>query len=186
MDKRLLAILKKRYGFFLILCILFIFLYYAYTSIQGLEKWKDVEHFYASEEFKASINKDTLEDYSFVFEETQQKNSTKTLEEIQEEIKLNALQIFHEYTFLDSLENETLQYNATYFRSFNEEHILLILFICLLGFSLFFFDLKTSFNEFLFSSSISKLSGSSLWAYFLRCTDSMWALPISPFVYQCP
>lgn len=157
MDKQLLIILKKRYGFFLILCILFIFLYYSYTSIQGLAEWKNSEQFYDSAKFKTSIDKNNIEDYAFAFEETEKNFAPKTVEEIQEKLKLNNLQIFHRYMYQDILENEILAYSSRYFSLFNNvESILLILFICLLGFSLFFFDLKTSFNEFLFSSSISK------------------------------
>jgi hypothetical protein len=127
MKKELWTILKKRYGRFLIFICLAIIASYIYIGISNVATWKEQERMY---------------DEIILIQKSQNKSPLS---------KKEGLSLFNQGTEYE--EGEPTVYYTTYF---NEIPHLLLAAIVLVGFSMFFVDLKTGFNEFLFSLGVSK------------------------------
>ncbi|WP_086313196.1 hypothetical protein A5821_000738 [Enterococcus sp. 7F3_DIV0205] len=151
MNKQLMTILKKRYGLTLIVASLSILLFYSYLGISDVNRWKDMNNYYNSEEYITNLKEMSEEDNpSF---------KGLSLEERQKLDKKEGLRLFYQTKEYDEQGNliTSVSVDQPYYTMyFNENPLLLIAAITIIGFFLFFVDLKTSFNEFLFSLGVSK------------------------------
>ncbi|WP_207694964.1 hypothetical protein DOK67_0002733 [Enterococcus sp. DIV0212c] len=149
MNKQLMTILKKRYGLALIITSLSIILFYSYMGISDVNRWKEMNTYYSSEQY--------LKDLKEIPEEDALRYKGLSLEERQKLDKKESLSLFYQTQGYDEQGKLITNANQPYFSMyFNENPILLIAVISIAGFFLFFVDLKTSFNEFLFSLGFSK------------------------------
>lgn len=150
MKKQLMTILKKRYGLSLIITCLFILLFYSYSGYKDVNNWKDTNAYYHSAQFD--------KDMAGVTEEDNPMYTGLSLNERKELERKNSLNLFYKTTSYDEKGNLiTNASDTSYFTMyFNEDPLLLLAVIVAAGFFLFFVDLKTSFNEFLFSLGVSK------------------------------
>ncbi|OJG68796.1 hypothetical protein RV09_GL000195 [Enterococcus moraviensis] len=146
-----MTILKKRYGLVLIITSLSIVLFYGYKGIQDVNQWKYMQNYYNSEQYQ--------KDLSEVSEEENPKFKGLSFKERENLDKKEGLSLFNQTNSYDEQGNITTdsKHNTTYYTMyFNENSLLLLVVIVSAGFLMFFVDLKTSFNEFLFSLGVSK------------------------------
>jgi hypothetical protein len=127
MNKELWMILKKRYGRLLIFVCLAIIVSYIYIGITNVATWKEQERMF---------------------------DEVISIQKKQNNVQLSK----KEYLLLF---NQGTEYNevgpAVYYTTyFNEIPHLLLAAIVLVGFCMFFIDLRTGFNEFLFTLGVSK------------------------------
>ncbi|MDA9470394.1 ABC transporter permease [Enterococcus sp. 5H] len=149
MNKQLLTILKKRYGLFILIASIAIVGFYVFLGISDVNRWKEMELYYSSDDFITELKQNP--------EEINPSYKNLSLKERQEKHKKDSLMLFFQTDTFDDQGNMDTSENRPYFTMyFNENPWLLISLISLIGFSLFFVDLKTSFNEFLFSLGVSK------------------------------
>lgn len=149
MNKQLMTILKKRYGLALIITSLSIILFYGYLGISDVNRWKEMDTYYNSEEY--------IDDIREVSEENNPNYEGLSLEERRELDKKEGLSLFYQTQSYDEHGKLITEVDRPYFTMyFNENPIFLIAVLATAGFFLFFVDLKSSFNEFLFSLGVSK------------------------------
>lgn len=149
MNKQLLTILKKRYSFFVLITSIAIIVFYIFLGISDVNRWKEMEEYYNSDDFITELKQNP--------EEINPRYKNLSLNERQEKHKKDNLMLFFQTDTFDDQGNMDTSENRPYFTMYlNENPLLLISLISLIGFFLFFVDLKTSFNEFLFSLGVSK------------------------------
>lgn len=149
MNKQLLTILKKRYGIFILVASVAIIVFYVFLGISDVNRWKEAETFYSSDDFITELKQDT--------ENLNPKYRYLSLEELKKEYAKDHLTLFIQPETFDEEEklmnSESEPYYTMYF---NENSLIILGLVSLIGFGLFFIDLNTSFNEFLFSLGVSK------------------------------
>lgn len=149
MNKQLLTILQKRYGLFLLIICIAIIIFYGFLGISDVNYWKDMESYYDSEEFVTELKK-----YP---EDIDPMHKTLSTEALRKYYKKESLMLFIQTDTTDEYEPIEIGEERPYFSIyFNEKPLLLLTVVSLIGFLMFFVDLKTSFNEFLFSLGVSK------------------------------
>ncbi|MBP2099647.1 hypothetical protein [Enterococcus rivorum] len=146
MDKQLMTILKKRYGLFLVLAIVVILGTYTLSGINGASSWKATNESIYSPDQVNMLKKD--QDNFFYEDKYQGLSFDEKLVLYQKE----SLDLFLYNNFSDGYTNKKL-YNSFYYK---EAFFPLLIFVSATSFLLFFADLKTSFNTFLFSLGTSK------------------------------
>lgn len=146
MDKQLMTILKKRYGLFLVLAIIAILGIYTLSGINNVRSWKAMNESIYSKDQVNVLKKD--QDNFFYEDKYQGLSFDEKLIIYQKE----SLNLFLYNNFSDGTTNKNL-YSSFYYK---EAFFPLLIFASITGFLLFFADLKTSFNTFLFSLGISK------------------------------
>lgn len=151
MNKQLMTILKKRYGLALVVTSLLILVFYGYLGISDVNRWKAMESYYDSEQYIKDLNE--------IPNEENPRYKGLSVDERLALDKKEGLSLFYQTNSYDeqgkiiSDSNKDQPYYSMYF---NENPMLLIAVVSIIGFFLFFADLKTSFNEFLFSLGVSK------------------------------
>ncbi|MEI5992252.1 hypothetical protein A5881_003808 [Enterococcus termitis] len=149
MNKQLMTILKKRYGLALIITSLSIILFYTYLGISDVNRWKEMNNYYNSEQY--------LDDSKNIQTNDDPRYNGLSLKERQELDKKEGLSLFYQTIGYDDQGKLITDVDQPYFSMyFNENPILLVAIIVAVGFFMFFVDLRTSFNEFLFSLGVSK------------------------------
>lgn len=158
MDKNLRNIFRARYGAVLLLLISGILILYISSGFTFVKSWQSQNTWYHSKEFTKDYVEDT---YNIKYHIDDEAIYYEDIEEYRQE-KLTLFQSGWP-TSVDTLTNarfkpdHSYQKGVYYWSQFNYSAIVFspwILFI--LGFSLFFIDLKTNFNAFLFSLPFTK------------------------------
>jgi len=149
MNKQLMTILKKRYGLALLITSLCIILFYGYNGVSDVKRWHEMNAYFDSEEY--------IKDLQQLSEDDSPRYSGLSLGERQALDKKEGLSLFYQTTSYDEHGKLISVSDQPYFSAyFNENPILLIAVLATAGFLMFFTDLKTAFNEFLFSLGVSK------------------------------
>ncbi|OJG86992.1 hypothetical protein RV15_GL002285 [Enterococcus silesiacus] len=146
-----MTILKKRYGLVLMITSLSIILFYTYMGVSDLNHWKDTNTYYNSEQY--------LDDLRGMSEDDNPRYTGLSLKERQELDKKEGLNLFYQVDSYDEqgkLETTSPNDDSYFTMYFNENPLLLLAIVVAAGFFVFFVDLRTSFNEFLFSLGVSK------------------------------
>lgn len=156
MDKNLRNIFQARYGAVLLLLVGGILIFYISSGFNFVKNWQSQHTWYHSKEFIKDYSEDgyDIKDYT--------DDEAVYYEDI-DEFRQQELTIFWTYT---SEDNERLtrfkadrsyQKGVNYWNRFDHSFIVFIPWILfILGFSLFFIDLKTNFNSLLFSLPYTK------------------------------
>lgn len=151
MNKQLMIILKKRYGLALIVTSLLILVFYGYLGINDVNRWKEMESYYDSEQYIKDLNE--------IADEENPRYKGLSVDERLALDKKEGLSLFYQTNSYDEqgkIISDSDKDQPYYSMYFNENSLLLIAVVSTIGFFLFFADLKTSFNEFLFSLGVSK------------------------------
>ncbi|MEI5992612.1 ABC transporter permease [Candidatus Enterococcus mansonii] len=149
MNKQLMTILKKRYGLALIVVCSSIILFYGFSGISDVNRWKEINAYYDSEEFINELNR-SPEEYGSEYKQLPAEKRHKTYKE-------ENLKLFYQAESYDEYGKPMDNSNQPHYTGyFSENFVLLFAVVSMIGFGLFFIDLKTSFNEFLFSLGVSK------------------------------
>ncbi|OJG28181.1 hypothetical protein RU98_GL001429 [Enterococcus caccae] len=146
-----MTILKKRYGLVLVITSLSIILFYGYNGINDVNHWKTTEKYYNSEQYTKDLEKISEHD-----DPRYQGLSLNERKKLNEEEGLSLFYQTNAYDDSGKLITDPKNYNPYFTIYFNENPLLLLAIIVAIGFFMFFVDLKTSFNEFLFSLGVSK------------------------------
>lgn len=152
MDKRLRLLIKERYGKALIITLVLMGAFYAVLSYSSVRNWYETRQNVYSEEYLS---------WAGVDYDAQGKEYQLTDKEIAYKQK-NQLQLFYTPMYSDG-QTEEARYqarndydaNTTYHSQFSQDQ-LMIYFMLLIGFLLFFVDLKTNFNTFWFAAPYSR------------------------------
>lgn len=159
MNKQLRKVYDARYKIPLLILFFGFLIFYLGSGISHVNNWKNMKNYFESEEFIDAYNENP-EHYSIGYDyEKEQEIYPKNIEEYQ----TRSLQVFQQgfimnypNSFTESIEKEYLP-GVYYWNSFGAELLTLSAFILfLIGFGLFFIDLKTNYNQFLFSLSWTK------------------------------
>lgn len=150
MSKQLITILKKRYVVFLVLAIAAILSLYTFSGIKGVRSWE-----INSEYFRSKEHLDMLKDEesNFFNEDKYQGLSFDEKVKLYQGDNLNIIR--YDYFYDETItgkQNKDL-YNSFYY---SEAFLPLLILVSAAGFLLFFADLKTSFNSFVFSLGVPK------------------------------
>ncbi|WP_348919996.1 ABC transporter permease [Enterococcus rotai] len=149
MNKQLMTILKKRYGLALLITSLCIILFYGYNGVSDVKRWHEMNAYFDSEEY--------IKDLQQLSEDDSPRYSGLSLSERQALDKKEGLSLFYQTNSYDEQGKLISVSDQPYFSAyFSENPILLIAVLAIAGFLMFFADLKTAFNEFLFSLGVSK------------------------------
>lgn len=156
MDKNLRNIFQARYGAVLLLLVGGILIFYISSGFNFVTNWQSQHTWYHSKEFIKDYSEDghDIKDYT--------DDEAVYYEDI-DEFRQQELTIFWTYTSEDSERltrfkaDRSYQKGVNYWNRFDHSFIVFIPWILfILGFSLFFIDLKTNFNSLLFSLPYTK------------------------------
>lgn len=156
-------IYRHRYGKPLLILLIAILALHLYSGFASVKSWQsDYEH-YNSKKFEENF-KDFPESY---YDTTRIEVTPENTDEILKDFKENQLQVYYDLldaTKADSTYNQNTVYGNTRVYAIGSFVLLLA---AASGFLLFFADLKTSFNQFLFSLGLSKKE--IFWKKILYC-----------------
>ncbi|MHC5227682.1 ABC transporter permease [Enterococcus sp. LJL99] len=152
MSKQVSTILKKRYFLATLFACLFIFFFTIYPVNRDLSNWHVQKNYYYSSEFVKSFSSNE-KDYIYKNDPMYENKSKKErLAQYQRE----SLFLFQQTKAADENGNYAKEDNIYYSSYLSENYFFLLAIVVGAGFLLFFVDLKTSFNSFLFSLGCSK------------------------------
>lgn len=159
MNKQLRKIYAIRYKTPLLILMVGFLLIYLGSGISHVKNWNNLESYFKSEEFIKDFNKNP-EHYTIGYDYEKDK---EIFPKDIEEYRTDALQVYNKnnprVSFNpNSLVNEKdYQVGVDYWKNFDNQFLVVSAFIVfLIGFGLFFIDLKTNYNQFLFSLSWTK------------------------------
>ncbi|MHC5250291.1 hypothetical protein [Enterococcus sp. LJL90] len=155
MDKKVFTLMKQRYGKFVLIAGLLIVLFYIFSATNFIGNWQSNHEYYFSKDFSEYyLPSDNIET---IFDE--QGNILSEEPTSLEDYRNQQLYVFEKSnssSYSDKLYEKNYQSGGQYYyNAFRPLELNGMIFLAL-GFLLFFVDLKTSFNTFLFSSGISR------------------------------
>lgn len=154
MNRQLKIIMKERYGKFVLIGVLLIACYYLFLIQGSISGWYETRSWNHSEKFRQEYreNPDAYVDY---WDDEKPVYYTS----IEEYIKGNSYLFFkmNEQDSLATRENKEVEPEVSYGSTFRSEATIIFLAVFfIVGFLLFFVDLKTNFNTFLFSLGVTR------------------------------
>ncbi|KAF1297569.1 hypothetical protein BAU15_07610 [Enterococcus sp. JM4C] len=152
MNVQVKEVMKERYGKVVLIGVILIALYYIFVIQSGISNWHSEQQYYQSEEFVQLYNEDP-ESYARDWD-----NETPIPYDSIEHYIKDQSYLYDSYPLGSQLvtdidkSQKTLDYETGYssMTMFENAQIFLVIFF-FIGFLLFFIDLKTNFNTFLFS-----------------------------------
>lgn len=152
MSNQVSTILKKRYFLATLFTCLLIFFFTIYPANRDLSNWRIQKTYYHSSEFIKDFNSN--EEFYIYKKDPMYENLSK--KERLAQYQKESLFLFQQAKSSDENGNYAKEYPRYYSNFLTENSFVLLAIVAGSGFLLFFVDLKTSFNSFLFSLGCSK------------------------------